>query len=64
MAVTDVRDDAQVKRLMREELELSGRIDLVVACAGIGRGGRIEDLPSSEMRKMMDANFLGVYNCV
>jgi short-subunit dehydrogenase len=44
--------------------ELTGRIDLVVASAGIGRGGRIEDLPSSEMRKMLDANVMGVYNCV
>lgn len=57
-------DDAQVRGLMREALGLSGRIDLVVACAGIGRGGRIEDLLPSEMRTMMDINFLSIYNCV
>ena len=62
--VTDVTDDAQVRELMREALKLTGRIDLVVTCAGIGRGGSIEDLPSSEMRKMMDVNFLGTYTCV
>lgn len=65
--VTDVTDDAQTQGLMREARGLSGRLDLVVACAGIGRGGRIEDLPSAEMRKMMDINFLGIYgiyNCV
>ncbi len=61
---TDVTDDAQVRELMRQAQALAGRVDLVVACAGIGRGGRIEDLPSSEMRKMMDVNFLGIYNCV
>ena len=45
---TDVTDDAQVRELMRQAQALTGRIDLVVACAGIGRGGRIEDLSSSD----------------
>ncbi len=61
---TDVTDDAQARELVRQARALTGRVDLLVACAGIGRGGRIEDLPSAEMRKMMDVNFLGVYNCV
>lgn len=61
---TDVTDEAQVRELMRSALELTGRIDLVVACAGIGRGGRIEDLSSADMRRMMDVNFMGVYHCV
>ncbi len=61
---TDVTDDAQTRELVRAALGLTGRIDLVVACAGIGRGGRIEDLPSSEMRKMLDVNVMGIYNCV
>lgn len=62
--VTDVTDYAQVRALMREALALTGRIDLVVACAGIGRGGSIEDLSSADMRKMLDVNVMGVYNCV
>lgn len=62
--VVDVTDDEQVRRLMATARELSGRLDLLVACAGIGRGGRIEDLPAAEMRRMMDVNFLGIYNCV
>jgi NAD(P)-dependent dehydrogenase (short-subunit alcohol dehydrogenase family) len=61
---TDVTDDAQVREMVRQALEMTGRLDLVVACAGIGRGGRIEDLPSAAMRQMMDVNFLGIYNCV
>lgn len=61
---TDVTDEVQVRELMRSALELTGRIDLVVACAGIGRGGRIEDLSSADMRRMMDVNFMGVYHCV
>jgi NAD(P)-dependent dehydrogenase (short-subunit alcohol dehydrogenase family) len=61
---TDVTDETQVRALMDEALALTGRLDLVVACAGIGRGGRIEDVPVAEMRKMMDVNFLGTYACV
>lgn len=61
---TDVTDDAQARRLMDEALKITGRIDLVVASAGIGVGGRIEDLPSAEMRRMLDVNVMGVYNCV
>ena len=62
--VTDVTDEAQVRELMRRALELTGRLDLVVACAGIGRGGRIEDLSASAMRQMLDVNVMGVYHCV
>ena len=61
---TDVTDDEQMRALMRAALELTGRIDVVVSSAGIGRGGRIEDLPSAEMRRMLDVNFMGIYNCV
>ena len=62
--VTDVTDEAQVRELVRRALELTGRLDLVVACAGIGRGGRIEDLPASQMRQMLDVNVMGIYHCV
>src|SRR5690348_3765997 len=61
---TDVTDDAQVRALMQAALELTGRIDLLVASAGIGHGGRIEDLSSADMRQMLNVNVMGVYNCV
>ena len=61
---TDVTDDAQVRALMQAALELTGRIDLLVASAGIGRGGRIEELSSADMRQMLTVNVMGVYNCV
>ncbi|HEY1387875.1 MAG TPA: SDR family NAD(P)-dependent oxidoreductase, partial [Ktedonobacterales bacterium] len=56
---TDVTDDAQVRALMRAALELTGRIDLLVASAGIGNGGRIEDLSSADMRQMLNVNVMG-----
>jgi NAD(P)-dependent dehydrogenase (short-subunit alcohol dehydrogenase family) len=60
----DVTDEAQVREAMRQALDLTGRLDLVVACAGIGRGGPIDDFSVAEMRQMMDVNFMGIYTCV
>ena len=60
----DVTDESQVRELMRQALELTGRLDLVVACAGIGRGGPIDEFPVAAMRQMMDVNFMGIYTCV
>jgi NAD(P)-dependent dehydrogenase (short-subunit alcohol dehydrogenase family) len=60
----DVTDEAQVRELVRQALDVTGRLDLVVACAGIGRGGPIDDFPVAAMRQMMDVNFMGIYTCV
>jgi len=41
-----------------------GHIDLVITCAGIGRGGAIDTFSASDMQKMLNINFMGTYNCV
>ncbi len=61
---TDVTSEAQVRELMRQALEAFGSIDLVVTCAGVGRGGPIDMFTSSDMQNMMNINFMGTYNCV
>jgi NAD(P)-dependent dehydrogenase (short-subunit alcohol dehydrogenase family) len=61
---TDVTSEAQVRELMRQALETFGSIDLVVTCAGVGRGGPIDMFTSSDMQTMMNINFMGTYNCV
>jgi NAD(P)-dependent dehydrogenase (short-subunit alcohol dehydrogenase family) len=61
---TDVTDDAQTRNMIAEAIKLTGRVDLLVACAGIGRGGSIESLSSAAMRQMLDVNVMGVYNSV
>src|SRR5437764_15441801 len=38
---TDVTNEQQVQALMRKATETFGRINLVVTCAGVGRGGAI-----------------------
>lgn len=61
---TDVTSESQVQALMQKALEMYGRIDLVVTCAGIGGGGPIDIFPASEMQRMMNINFMGTYHCV
>ena len=60
----DVTDAEQVQELMKRTEEAFGTVDLVVTCAGIGRGGPIDTFSSSDMQTMMNINFMGTYNCV
>ena len=61
---TDVTSESQVWELMRQTSATCGRIDLVVTCAGIGRGGPIDTFTASDMQTMMNINFMGTYHCV
>ncbi|HEY7779315.1 MAG TPA: SDR family NAD(P)-dependent oxidoreductase [Ktedonobacterales bacterium] len=63
-AVTDVTDLASVGEMTRQALGVTGRLDLVIACAGIGRGGAVETFPAAEMEAMMRVNFMGIYHTV
>lgn len=60
----DVTNEGQVQELMKRTEEAFGSIDLVVTCAGIGRGGPIDTFSSGEMQALMNINFMGTYNCV
>lgn len=61
---TDVTDEAQTSALMRQAATVNEHIDLVVLSAGIGRGGLIDEFTTSDMRSMMDINFMGIFHCV
>src|SRR5947207_6901305 len=61
---TDVTNEQQVQALMRKATETHGRINLVVTCAGIGRGGPIDLFTAAEMQTMLNINFMGTYHCV
>jgi NAD(P)-dependent dehydrogenase (short-subunit alcohol dehydrogenase family) len=61
---TDVTNESQVWELMRQTSAACGRIDLVVTCAGIGRGGPIDTFTASNMQTTMNINFMGTYHCV
>lgn len=61
---TDVTHEEEVKELMELAIKLCKRIDLVVTCAGIGRGGPIDTFAATEMQRVMDINFMGTFHCI
>jgi len=55
----DVRDPADSKRLVAEAYSRFGRLDGLVANAGIGAYGGIMDLTDEQLADMMDTNVAG-----
>jgi len=55
----DVRDPEAARRLVDAALEEFGRLDTLVASAGIGAYGGIMDLTDEKLQEMMDTNVAG-----
>jgi NADP-dependent 3-hydroxy acid dehydrogenase YdfG len=55
----DVRDPAHTDELIAAAVGRWGRLDTVVANAGIGAYGGILDLDEDTLREMVDSNYLG-----
>src|SRR5260370_8196232 len=49
---------------MRKATDTLARINVVVTCGGVGRGGPIDLFTAAEMQTMMNINFMGTYHCV
>ena len=63
-ARVDVTDAAAVQRLAEETAARHGRIDILVASAGIaGSNGRVVDYPVAEFHKIVEINLHGVFHC-
>jgi NAD(P)-dependent dehydrogenase (short-subunit alcohol dehydrogenase family) len=57
----DVTSLASINAAVERTLaKTGGRLDAVVHNAGVAAGGAFEDLPDSELRRVMETNFFGV----
>lgn len=60
----DVADEAQVEAAMRAALEEFGRVDVLVANAGIAsRGGTVAETTTKEMRLLLETHVMGAFWC-
>jgi NAD(P)-dependent dehydrogenase (short-subunit alcohol dehydrogenase family) len=60
----DVRSDEAVNGVIADLVHREGRIDLLVACAGMGIAGAVEDTKVADIALQMDVNFLGTVRTV
>ena len=58
----DVTDENSIKSGVDHLISKSGRIDLVINCAGFGISGAIEFTDSEDAKKQFDVNFFGMMN--
>jgi len=59
----DVRDEAQVAAMVDKTVEAFGRLDIMVANAGIGDTTPAGDMPAEEWNKITGVNLTGVFLC-
>jgi NADP-dependent 3-hydroxy acid dehydrogenase YdfG len=55
----DVRTQADLEAIVSETVERFGRLDIVVANAGVGAYGSFLDLPPEQLEEMIDVNVKG-----
>jgi NAD(P)-dependent dehydrogenase (short-subunit alcohol dehydrogenase family) len=60
----DVRDIADMKRVVDDTVEHFGKLDALVANAGLGHFGSIEDITPAQWAETIDTNLTGVFNSV
>jgi short-subunit dehydrogenase len=60
----DVRDERDVQALVGAALTRFGQLDVLVANAGIGFYGRVEETTADEFRALIETNLLGVHNAI
>lgn len=62
-AVCDVADSAAVDRLVGDVLRRYGRLDIMVANAGIGGGAPVVDMTDEAFRRVLATNLEGAFYC-
>jgi len=60
----DVRKMADMEAAVKETVQQFGSLDLVVANAGLGHFGSIEDITEEQWHQTIDTNLTGVFNTI
>jgi NADP-dependent 3-hydroxy acid dehydrogenase YdfG len=60
----DVRDEAQIRALADQTVDAFGRLDILVASAGVGAYAPFLDLSPDDVEGMIDINVRGLMNSV
>ena len=58
----DIRDDAAVRQLVADGVEQFGRLDIIVANAGVLSWGRIWELSDEQWNTVIDVNLTGTFH--
>jgi short-subunit dehydrogenase len=59
--VGDVTSEHDMAELVRLSTERFRRLDVMICNAGFGVAGAIDQMPTEQMRKLLDVNYLGTY---
>ena len=57
----NVADEEDCARIVAEHRNRYGRLDVLVNSAGVGVGGRVEDLPAKHLDLQLDVNLRGLF---
>jgi len=57
----DVTKKAEVETMVQKTLEQFGKVDVLVACAGVGQWMKAEDMPEEDWKRVLDINLNGVF---
>ena len=57
----DVTKKAEVEAMVQKTVEHFGKVDILVACAGVGQWMKAEDMPEEDWKRVLDINLNGVF---
>ena len=60
----DVRELESQQQVVKTILDTFGKLDIVIANAGLGHFGSIEDLTTTQWNEVIDTNLTGVFNSI
>ena len=58
----DISDAEALEAAVEKLIDETGRLDVVLHCAGIGGAGPVEQMPTERARRIMETNFWGSWN--